>query len=68
MKRHKAHEHTGHGSRPGSHSGGHKAKHHDGIKSAHGGRKTKKRSNKENAKVTRPLMENVEKRLKDVAL
>ena len=55
--RRKAHHGSGHGSKPGSHSGGPKSKHHDGVKSAHGGRKPKKRSNKENERITRRLMD-----------
>ena len=34
-----------------------KAKHHDGVKSNHGGRKPKKRTNKENEQLTRKLMD-----------
>lgn len=55
--RHKAHHGSGHGSKPGSHAGSHKARHHDGVKSSHGGRKPKKRTNKENIKITKRLMD-----------
>jgi hypothetical protein len=41
-KRNKAHHGSGHGSKPGSHAGSHMAKHHDGVKSDHGGRKPEK--------------------------
>ena len=41
-KRNKAHEHSGHGSKPGSHAGSQMGKHHDGVKSDHGGRKPEK--------------------------